>query len=716
MHIYSKQFNVLLIFILFASTSFRVVAAGSSTINQTTYISVKDSTRIGYIDNKLANAKQLSSSPDVHFNLGMLQKNITLSSIKSKKKNQITVTNNHELYNWHNNRLSRVTEHGRQVYNIVSNLNNLNEPQFFLNKGVVLQHNSQSSIIDSPTDYSYNAYNLQSSTNIHKSIKFKKNISLLRKNNANLFIPIKPIVNFQKAKIKPIYSTQLPTITTPLTTTTHIVTAVSTSTIYGGHQVTFMYQQGKWLAHIKQRLAIGYRYLILPIYGEFGFSIERLLNNVPDRQKEYIHVHFPTTYSDNKAINYVYIGKLKSQDGSIKVDVQESINNLTAAYYFINPNIYLRSDTLQAWKAMLIEIGNILARIKINLNVFTIEPNPENIRTKLEQVIYKFLHKQVRLENYPMVYNKLLKEISRQLGLTYKGFDSRSSNTHKSYSVDLQVSLQKIPPLLMELNKVKAVAKNNLASFDLNKLFDSLKISVSVKESPKSSAGNLLTSIEYFSQIQNQEEIQLSVLPNVSLKPSYLQTFIDNNINGYSMMVEQSDRISSSNNLYLEEYDLPTSMHIPHLIRLTSGATVAVTFGSSLKKPENLIISADRLVDQRLIPSLIQALDKANEEVRIESIHISATTNGHDGKQYANSNHRKENGARAIDISRINGRNIVDLGANSPLVIALQNALNEVLIVRENFGPYLRHKDRKPYTTSRLRENHKNHIHFSINR
>jgi hypothetical protein len=64
-----------------------------------------------------------------------------------------------------------------------------------------------------------------------------------------------------------------------------------------------------------------------------------------------------------------------------------------------------------------------------------------------------------------------------------------------------------------------------------------------------------------------------------------------------------------------------------------------------VQQPETHV-SADRLVDPRLIPALIQVLNTASKQVNFSNIHISTTTNGHDEPGF--SNHKVEKGARAI--------------------------------------------------------------------
>ena len=404
------------------------------------------------------------------------------------------------------------------------------------------------------------------------------------------------------------------------------------------------------------------------------------------------------------------------QDNGLRVDVNKTLANLIIGYYLTGRSNQIEFYKLKNWEAMLLEISSLLAGIRVNLVVSSIDPDPDKIKTKLEQLIYKYLNRQVKLEKYALTYNQLLTEVINQIESRNNSSTYHPFNYPESYLVTLKIKLRNIYPLLIEIDKIKDTQIDQPASFDLTKILEIIEIKVTSKDLPDH--GELLSkTTDPFLLIEKQEEVRVStMLPNLTANSSR-QLFGDNKTNSYPSLYEQlPNEHMNEVEVYLDEYDLPSSMHIPQLIQLSTGSTVKVTFGSSLKQPENLIISADRLVDQRLIPTLIQALNIASETVKIESIHISATTNGHEGKQYTNSNHRKENGARAIDISRINGNNIFDLGANNPLVIALQNALDETPYIRENFGPYFRHKKRKTYQSNGLHQGHKNHIHFSINR
>ena len=93
-----------------------------------------------------------------------------------------------------------------------------------------------------------------------------------------------------------------------------------------------------------------------------------------------------------------------------------------------------------------------------------------------------------------------------------------------------------------------------------------------------------------------------------------------------------------------------------------------------------------------------------NTLVNFSNIHISATTNGHDGPDSKGSNHRVENEARAIDISRIDNKTIESLGSSHPWVIDFQTVIDELLNIRENFGLYWLHKEKKLHSPKPVRK------------
>lgn len=132
-------------------------------------------------------------------------------------------------------------------------------------------------------------------------------------------------------------------------------------------------------------------------------------------------------------------------------------------------------------------------------------------------------------------------------------------------------------------------------------------------------------------------------------------------------------------------------------------------------------LDADQPVHPLLIEALQFAIDEANKVLEtlrypllIESVHISATTNGLHGP---NSNHYA---GTAIDISRINGTRMLEAsGDERRLIFELQQAFNTYPHIRENFGPFMKYK----YTLENTRWNyqhevsgHRDHIHISVRR
>lgn len=148
---------------------------------------------------------------------------------------------------------------------------------------------------------------------------------------------------------------------------------------------------------------------------------------------------------------------------------------------------------------------------------------------------------------------------------------------------------------------------------------------------------------------------------------------------------------------------------IPAVLVLDDGSTVNVEFGTTASDNQ----SANKLVADDLINSLKFALKEANlnldESSKITTIYIKATTNG---SHSATSNHSK---GTAIDISRVNGVLINNLGANNQ-VQELQEAFDSYPNIRENFGPAFKHKTQSNGTRNNNFQisGHRDHIHVSV--
>jgi hypothetical protein len=98
------------------------------------------------------------------------------------------------------------------------------------------------------------------------------------------------------------------------------------------------------------------------------------------------------------------------------------------------------------------------------------------------------------------------------------------------------------------------------------------------------------------------------------------------------------------------------------------------------------------------------ALNIASSSVTIHQLYIKATTNG--GHLLPATTIEQ----LAVDISKINGSYVLALGPNNQLVVALQNAFENVPNRRENFGPAFERKWGQPWPVG----DHEDHLHFSV--
>jgi hypothetical protein len=127
-------------------------------------------------------------------------------------------------------------------------------------------------------------------------------------------------------------------------------------------------------------------------------------------------------------------------------------------------------------------------------------------------------------------------------------------------------------------------------------------------------------------------------------------------------------------------------------------------------------VNSNLPVNASLVNAFNGAVKAASQYYTINSITISATTNGIHGP---NSRHYAGN---ALDISMVNS---IAVGPNQPIIEALQNAFENQARRRENFGPALMMKLGQPYIHDGLsstlyqqrvgiRNGHYNHIHWSV--
>ena len=154
--------------------------------------------------------------------------------------------------------------------------------------------------------------------------------------------------------------------------------------------------------------------------------------------------------------------------------------------------------------------------------------------------------------------------------------------------------------------------------------------------------------------------------------------------------------------------------NIPNRLTLSNGDIVNVTFVTHTSDNK----SSNQKVAVELVNSMKFALEQANNNLslanKIISINVYATTNGHGTT--GNSNHLK---ATAVDINSINGKRMALTGLTNQ-IIELQKAFDNFQYIRENFGPFFKHKFSKEnpigsqWNYNYPVSGHKDHIHISI--
>jgi len=173
-----------------------------------------------------------------------------------------------------------------------------------------------------------------------------------------------------------------------------------------------------------------------------------------------------------------------------------------------------------------------------------------------------------------------------------------------------------------------------------------------------------------------------------------LDQTIEDEINSLGLLTDDGlpDILDTDNG----EYNGPIA-NIPSCIELPDGTQINIDFN----------LGSDQPIAECLVQAFYEALICATAAGHnINDIYISSTT---DGVHSPTSNHSK---ALAIDFSRINGVKMINMNAQElQAVQALQDCLENVNGIRENFGPGLKNKLGKPYNVG----GHKDHIHFSIN-
>jgi hypothetical protein len=139
-------------------------------------------------------------------------------------------------------------------------------------------------------------------------------------------------------------------------------------------------------------------------------------------------------------------------------------------------------------------------------------------------------------------------------------------------------------------------------------------------------------------------------------------------------------------------------------------ATCEISFGIGFSSDD--YHTPDNLISPVAIEGLVEGIKIANRnEAGIETIVVTATTNAHHGKagpanwDTSPSNHYVKNGAQAIDIGMVNGSR-----PSGEIAKKIQEAMDQVPTIRENFGPAFDHKLGKTVSDKR----HNTWIHVSF--
>ncbi len=203
---------------------------------------------------------------------------------------------------------------------------------------------------------------------------------------------------------------------------------------------------------------------------------------------------------------------------------------------------------------------------------------------------------------------------------------------------------------------------------------------------------------------------------DASLDNAFVKSAVSNLANNLEVNLNDRYLAVASPDIPMEESENPEGlMNIQAPLFLEDCTEIELSFGIT----DSDQLSSDQPVNPLLIEAIQFAVGEANavlEELkfpeRIETVHISSTTNGLHGP---NSNHYS---GMAVDISRINGtRMYFKEGANRRLIFELQQAFNKFPYIRENFGPFLKYKytlENQKWSYYHEVGGHKGHIHISV--
>ncbi|MGI6291424.1 MAG: RHS repeat-associated core domain-containing protein [Bacteroidales bacterium] len=154
-----------------------------------------------------------------------------------------------------------------------------------------------------------------------------------------------------------------------------------------------------------------------------------------------------------------------------------------------------------------------------------------------------------------------------------------------------------------------------------------------------------------------------------------------------------------------QQLNIEGGQYIPKQFTTDNGQKVSVSFSAS----------SDNAISSDVISGIIKSINEANNSgANIESIKVSSTTDHSSNAK--RSAHTVANGARAIDISRINNVPVSKTDIYSPI---LQKAIGRVPGWLENYGPSIIQKMHNgkvipaPWARN-IKGGHYDHIHYSV--
>jgi len=176
---------------------------------------------------------------------------------------------------------------------------------------------------------------------------------------------------------------------------------------------------------------------------------------------------------------------------------------------------------------------------------------------------------------------------------------------------------------------------------------------------------------------------------------------------------EESNQTQVEVSVFERKYDLNGGKKLPNNIDTDNGI-VNIYFGKGFASDN--YHTPDNKINQVAVEGSIEGVKIANNKylADIKSLTINATTNANHGNVHKAdwntkaSNHYIPAGVRAIDIGKINGKKP---NVDNCETQRLQQAMNEVPTIHENFGPTLKTKDLNP--TPKVR-GHNTWIHVSF--